>query len=274
MDSWYSSSDKWAEYPNGHREVHKKGREIPGNVKIHSDRSCFSASGGDSSSFTTSLKGAVAAPASGRGWSTNERGVWRLNVSNRLFIKGNRPRYKPYYDDFPLQYLSNGWFDVIRGGFSGDPENEKIYAVQTLTSVVERCIQMTTDPGDLVLDPTCGSGTTAYVAEKWGRRWITCDTSRVAVTLAKQRLMTASYDYFDLKYPQEGLSGGFIYKTVPHITLKSIANNPEIDQIYDLYHPAIVEALGWLNGELQKKSAPSFTVTEGGRKGEGRLYRP
>lgn len=101
-----------------------------------------------------------------------------------------------------------------------------------------------------------------------GRRWITCDTSRVAVTLAKQRLMTASYDYFDLKYPQEGLSGGFIYKTVPHITLKSIANNPEIDQIYDLYHPAIVEALGWLNGELQKKSAPSFTVTEGGRKGE------
>ncbi|MGP9673614.1 MULTISPECIES: site-specific DNA-methyltransferase [unclassified Halomonas] len=268
VDSWYSSSDKWAEYPNGHREVHKKGREIPGNVKIHSDRSCFSASGGDSSSFTTSLKGAVAAPASGRGWSTNERGVWRLNVSNRLFIKGNRPRYKPYYDDFPLQYLSNGWFDVIRGGFSGDPENEKIYAVQTLTSVVERCIQMTTDPGDLVLDPTCGSGTTAYVAEKWGRRWITCDTSRVAVTLAKQRLMTASYDYFDLKYPQEGLSGGFIYKTVPHITLKSIANNPEIDQIYDLYHPAIVEALGWLNGELQKKSAPSFTVTEGGRKGE------
>src|SRR3546814_12611713 len=79
---------------------------------------------------------------------------------------------------------------------------------------------MSTDPGDLVLDPTCGSGTTAYVAEKWGRRWITCDTSRVAVTLAKQRLMTASYDYFELKYPHEGLRGGFIYKTVPHVTLK------------------------------------------------------
>jgi adenine-specific DNA-methyltransferase len=98
---------------------------------------------------------------------------------------------------------------------------------------VERCLLMTTDPGDLVLDPTCGSGTTAFVAEKWGRRWITCDTSRVAVTLAKQRLMTASYDYYELRYPHEGLRGGFIYKTVPHVTLKSIANNPDIDAIYE-----------------------------------------
>ena len=106
---------------------------------------------------------------------------------------------------------------------------------------------MTTDPGDLVLDPTCGSGTTAFVAEKWGRRWITCDTSRVAVTLAKQRLMTASYDYFELKYPHEGLKGGFIYKTVPHVTLKSIANNPEIDEIYERMHPAIETALKDLN---------------------------
>ena len=102
---------------------------------------------------------------------------------------------------------------------------------------------MTTDPGDLVLDPTCGSGTTAFVAEKWGRRWITTDTSRVAVTLAKQRLTTASYDYYDLKYPHEGLKGGFIYKTVPHVTLKSIANNPEIDEIYERMHPAIEIAL-------------------------------
>jgi len=106
---------------------------------------------------------------------------------------------------------------------------------------------MTTDPGDLVLDPTCGSGTTAYVAEKWGRRWITCDTSRVAVTLAKQRLMTASYDYFELRYPHEGLKGGFIYKTVPHVTLKSIANNPEIDEIYERMHSAIEQALVALN---------------------------
>ena len=106
---------------------------------------------------------------------------------------------------------------------------------------------MTTDPGDLVLDPTCGSGTTAFVAEKWGRRWITCDTSRVAVTLAKQRLMTASYNYYELKYPHEGLKGGFIYKTVPHIMLKSIASNPEIDEIYERMHPAVEAALCELN---------------------------
>ncbi|WP_371134279.1 DNA methyltransferase [Nitrosomonas sp.] len=110
--------------------------------------------------------------------------------------------------------------------------------------------RLTTDPGDLVLDPTCGSGTTAFVAEKWGRRWITADTSRVAVTLAKQRLMTASYDYYALKYPHEGLRSGFIYKTVPHVTLGSIANNPEIDEIYARMHPAVETALAALNAIL------------------------
>ena len=127
---------------------------------------------------------------------------------------------------------------------------------------------MTTDPGDLVLDPTCGSGTTAFVAEKWGRRWITCDTSRVAVTLAKQRLLTASYDYYELKYPHEGLKGGFIYRTVPHVTLKSIANNPEIDAIYERLHPAIAAALADLNAALQAEPPPAgCAVTDGGRKG-------
>ena len=127
-----------------------------------------------------------------------------------------------------------------------------IYVVQTNERVIERCLLMATEPGDLVVDPTCGSGTTAFVAEKWGRRWITCDTSRVAVTLAKQRLMTASYDYFALKYPQEGLKSGFIYKTVPHVTLKSIANNPEIDEIYARMHPGIDAALGELNKALKQ----------------------
>jgi adenine-specific DNA-methyltransferase len=122
-----------------------------------------------------------------------------------------------------------------------------------------------------VFDPTCGSGTTAFVAEKWGRRWITCDTSRVAVTLAKQRLMTASYDYFDLKYPHEGLKGGFMYQTVPHIMLKSIANNPDIDNIYERMHPAIETILGHLNTELASHVGEPFVVTEGGRKGT-KLY--
>lgn len=118
--------------------------------------------------------------------------------------------------------VGNVWDDMA----SGDNQTlKKMYVVQTLPKVIERCLLMTTDPGDLVLDPTCGAGTTAFVAEKWGRRWITCDTSRVAVTLAKQRLMTASYDYYALRYPQEGLRGGFIYKTVPHVTLKSIGKS-------------------------------------------------
>lgn len=134
---------------------------------------------------------------------------------------------------------------------------------------------MTTDPGDLVLDPTCGSGTTAYVAEKWGRRWITCDTSRVAVTLAKMRLMTASFDYYALKYPHEGLKAGFIYKTVPHVTLKSIANNPDIDSLYERYHPAIASALADLNTALQQADfyLPPFRVSEGGRKGQELGFR-
>ena len=126
----------------------------------------------------------------------------------------------------------------------------EIYVVQTAPKVIERCLLMTTDPGDLVLDPTCGSGTTAFVAEKWGRRWITCDTSRVAITLAKQRLMTASFDYYALRYPHEGLKGGFDYETVPHITLKRIANNPDIDTIYDEDHPKIAAALDDLNAAL------------------------
>ena len=132
----------------------------------------------------------------------------------------------------------------------------------------ERCLLMTTDPGDLVLDPTCGSGTTALVAEKWGRRWITCDTSRVAITLAKQRMMTASFDYYALRYPHEGLSGGFDYETVPHITLKSIANNPDIDTIYDEDHPKIAAALDGLNAALTASPPKPIKPSQGVRKGK------
>ena len=125
---------------------------------------------------------------------------------------------------------------------------------------------MTTDPGDLVFDPTCGSGTTAYVAEKWGRRWITCDTSRIAITLTKQRLTTASFEYYALRYPQEGLKGGFDYQTVPHITLKSIANNQYIDAIYQAKHPDISASLVALNVALLVSSP--FRPTQGFRNGK------
>jgi adenine-specific DNA-methyltransferase len=123
--------------------------------------------------------------------------------------------------------MNNVWIDV--GGIMSrsDP---KIYVVQTSTAAVMRCMLMTTDPGDLILDPTCGSGTSAFVAEQWGRRWITCDTSRVALTLAKQRLMAAVFDYYELAHVEEGVGSGFLYKEIPHVTIKSIANNPEIRQ--------------------------------------------
>lgn len=201
-----------------------------------------------------------------RTWSTSKAGYERLVKANRVLGRKTGIRYVKFADDFPASVLGNLWADVAGA-------KDKVYVVQTNAKVIERCMLMTTDPGDLVLDPTCGSGTTAYVAEKWGRRWITCDTSRVAITLAKQRLMTASFDYFALRYPHEGLKGGFIYKTVPHVTLKSIANNPEIDAIYERLHPGIEVALAMLNVELAEAAknggaAYFFTVTEGARKGQ------
>ena len=203
-------------------------------------------------------------PSNGRHWSIADPGLPRLNLSGRLLALGNTLRFVNFLDDYPATPLTNLWSDTQTSGFAGD----RYYVVQTLPLVLERCILMTTDPGDLVFDPTCGSGTTAFVAEKWGRRWITCDTSRVAVTLAKQRLMTASYDYYELAYPNEGLRGGFIYKTVPHVTLKSIANNADIDAIYERLHPTIEATLAALNAALNANPpAEPFAVTEGVRKG-------
>jgi len=211
-------------------------------------------------------------PVDFRGMTVNPRGYWKtqessmpkLRKAGRLMVSGSTLRYIRFFDDFPVFPIVNLWQDTGVAGFASD----KRYVVETSTKVVERCLLMTTDPGDLVFDPTCGSGTTAFVAEKWGRRWITCDTSRVATTLAKQRLMTSSFDYYHLRYPQEGLRGGFEYQTVPHIKLKSIANNPDIDTIYDAKHPAIEAALDVLNDALLEASVSPIKVTEGARKGK------
>jgi len=198
-------------------------------------------------------------------WKSHEVGFRRLGIAGRFEPIGNTLMYRRMLNDFSVSPINNIWRDVLMTGFSED----KVYVVQTGQKTIERCMLMCTDPGDLVLDPTCGSGTTALVAEKWGRRWITCDTSRVAVTLAKQRLMTASYDYYELAYPHEGLKGGFIYRTVPHVTLKSIANNADIDALYDRLHPAIEQALSVLNAALvAHPPADPLVITEGVRKGE------
>lgn len=181
-----------------------------------------------------------------RGWKTTLEGMRRLFAAERIYVSGNTLNYKRYLEDFPVQALTDIWADIPMGlGFG-----EKLYAVQTHALAVERCILMTTDPGDLVFDPTCGSGTTAYCAEKWGRRWITCDTSRVAIAIARQRLMTAKFDYYELKDPERGPSGGFIYESVPHITLESIAKNTEIDSIAAKYQPDIDATLALLNESL------------------------
>lgn len=152
--------------------------------------------------------------------------------------------------------LANVWLDTQSGGF-GD---SGIYVVQTTNKVIQRCMLMATDPGDLVLDITCGSGTTAFVAEQWGRRWITCDTSRVAITLAKQRLMTATFDYYKLAHEEQGVGSGFVYKTVPHITLKSIANNepPATEILYD--QPEIDKTKVRITGPFTIEALPAPVV--------------
>jgi len=132
-------------------------------------------------------------------------GMQRLADAHRLMLMGNTLRYKRYLDDYPVVELDNIWNDTAISGFA----RKKQYVVETSPKVVERCILMTSDPGDLVLDATCGSGTTAYAAERFGRRWITCDTSRVSLTLAKQRLLTATYEYYQLAQPSEGVDSGF-----------------------------------------------------------------
>ena len=179
-------------------------------------------------------------------WKTGAEGINKLALAKRLYVSGRTLSYIRFANDFPVFPFTNMWTDTMTSGF-GDP---KTYVVQTNTKVIERCLLMTTDPGDLVLDPTCGSGTTAYVAEQWGRRWITVDTSRVALALARQRLMGAKYPYYLLADSDAGrakeaeVSGralppaptggdvrqGFVYERVPHVTLKSIANNPDIGE--------------------------------------------
>jgi len=172
--------------------------------------------------FPIEFEGQRFIPRSGKSWRTNEAGVVRLMVANRLFVLGSKLYYKLYYKDFGFQSLENVWTDTAAGESS-----QKVYVVQTNLKVAERCLLMTTDPGDLVLDPTCGSGTTAVAAEKWGRRWITIDTSRVALALARTRLMAYRYPWFELR-DEDDVRQGFHWRTVPRVTLKSIAQNPDI----------------------------------------------
>ena len=183
----------------------------------------------EQNNFTILYKGENISPPKNWCWVTNKLGMERLIKLNRLEKAGSTLSYVLYLDDFPFMKRTNIWDDVMGA-------QNKQYVVQTTEKVIQRCLLMTTDPGDLVLDPTCGSGTTAYVAEQWGRRWITIDTSRIALNIAKTRLMTTTFPYYKL-YDEKGkdIRQGFIYKKVPHITLKSLANDepPEDETLYD-----------------------------------------
>ncbi|MEN6317236.1 MAG: site-specific DNA-methyltransferase [Syntrophaceae bacterium] len=203
-----------------------------------------------------------------RGWSTNQIGMARLEKSARLMGIGNTLTYIRYLRDAPMRPHTSFWTDTRQSGFG----EEKLYVVQTAPKVIERCLLMTTDPGDLVLDPTCGSGTTIYVSEQWGRRWITIDTSRVALALARARIMGARYQYYLLADSHDGqikeaeitrtepsnkptrgdIRQGFVYERVPHITLKSIANNAEIDVIWEKYQETLEPLRIQLNQALGK----------------------
>ncbi len=213
-------------------------------------------------------EGKVFQPSKGNHWKPSRDGLVRLSKTGRLVGVGNTLTYKRYLKDFPIVYYNNIWMDTIESTFAV----KKVYVVQTGTKVIERCILMATDPGDLVLDPTCGSGTTATVAEQWGRRWITIDTSRVALALARARVMGARYPFYLLADSREGqvkegeitrsapstqpisnnIRHGFVYERVPHITLKSIANNAEIDVIWDKWQEKLEPLREALNAELKK----------------------
>lgn len=179
-----------------------------------------------------------------------------LVKAGRVIAIGNTLRYIRRYTDFPYFELNRLWEDLSISGFS----EKKTYVVQTTPLAIQRCLLMTTDPGELVLDPTCGSGTTALVAEQWGRRWITCDTSRVAITLAKQRLLTSAFDYYQLARPDEGVGSGFSYKTAEHVSLKSIANNesPAIETLYD--QPFVDNNRTRVAGPFTVEAVPAPTV--------------
>ena len=284
---WYSRSDqcrinmlftprspeedsnlRYVEWPNGLRVSLPNIGQIRGaassGAQVWRQNPITSQTPSDSTVFQVEFENRRFTPTKG-GWKTNRIGMSRLFSAERLCASGDTLGFVRYLDDFAFKPINNIWDDTRQSGFG----EKKVYVVQTTPTVIERCILMTTDPGDLVLDPTCGSGTTAYAAEQWGRRWITIDTSRVALVLAKHRLMTAKFAYYGLRdLNAEDVTrnqvGTWIAEvdgdgkptgarltldctTVPHITLRSIARNTSLDPIFDTHESILATQLAALN---------------------------
>ena len=222
----YSISE-WEKINNSSFDYSKR----PAGSRVFRLSDLTSQTGADSIRYPIIFNGKEYRITSTRGWRTSKEGMDRLMALKRIEASQNTLGYVLYLDDFPVQNLSNLWTDT-----SSNLGGNKLYVVQSGLKPIQRCLLMTTDPGDLVLDPTCGSGTTAYVAEQWGRRWITMDTSRIALNIAKKRLSMAVYPYYELFDKEtKNIRQGFVYKQVPHITLKSLANNEpaETEILYD-----------------------------------------
>jgi adenine-specific DNA-methyltransferase len=235
---------------------------------IQFDNITSSRPAGDGDVRSFEFCGKIFSPGKGT-FKTDTAGLKKLTIAGRLGISGNTLRYVRRLEDFPVFPINSLWTDTTIAGFAAN----KQYIVETSTKVVQRCLLLCSDPGDLVLDPTCGSGTAAYVAEQWGRRWITIDTSRVALALARARIMGARYPYYLLADSTEGqqkeaelkrsipsskptygdIRHGFVYERVPHITLKSIANNTEIDVIWEKFQEQLEPLREALNLALKKK---------------------
>jgi adenine-specific DNA-methyltransferase len=232
----------YVELPNGDRRPlsrdERRGAAPLPDGRLYRLDNLVSQGPTDTGTVPFEFEGGSYHPGARNHWKTTLDGMRRLADIRRIEKSTNQIAYVRFFDDFAVQPLSNLWTDTTQAGYV----DEKRYVVQTLAKIVQRCLLMTTDPGDLVLDPTCGSGTTAYVAEQWGRRWITIDTSRVPLALARQRLLTATFDYYSLRNPGRGPSAGFVYKRrqdakgqeaggiVPHITLGSLANSEPVQE--------------------------------------------
>ena len=236
--------------------------KIPPGSRVFRTVSQLAPSFSKNSVFPFEFEGITYNPPPGKCWLTSLEKMKKMVDAKRILVESSSPRYILYHDDFPYAKVTSPWYDTA-------PAQGKIFVVQTNEKVLERCIQMTTDPGDIILDPTCGSGTTAVVSEKLGRRWITCDSSRISITLAKKRLMTSIFDYYALAYPDEGLSSGFIYHTQLHTTLSTIVNNAKPNQTILYDQPKIDKNKKRISGPFTIEAVPSPTV-----KSIDELYKP
>lgn len=259
------------ELPNGARRGLTKAEErdltlVPDDGRVFKVENLISSGYTVTCTYEFTYEGESYRAKSGKSWKTHAEGMGRLARAGRLNNSGTTLGYKLFLQDYPVKKLPNTWMDTAG-------ETDKVYVVQTHSKVIQRCIMMTTDPGDLVLDPTCGSGTTAYVAEQWGRRWITIDTSRVALALARARIMGARYPFYLLADSRDGqikeaevsrrapstqpvhedLRHGFVYERVPHITLGAIANDAEVDVIWEKFQAILDPIRKKLNSSLKKQ---------------------